>query len=127
MVGIRSLGNWFWSTVVVEDGRNAKVAAYNTATEEFGQYNAPDKAFFMVDHTITSRNILVLDDGAAKALGLAPGDLTKLKSVPGCYTDTIMISRAARGAGFEIVLAPSAVDPTGANVAHILNPIVLGR
>jgi len=120
-------GELVWSTVVAEEGKDARIAAYNTAIEEFGQYNNPEKAFFLVDRSISSKNVLVLDQEATRMLGLNPADLTKLNAVLGCYTDTLMISRAARGAGFEIIIAPSAIDPSGARVAHILNRHVLGQ
>jgi hypothetical protein len=44
----------------------------------------------------------------------------------GAYTDTLLISRAVRQAGFDGIMASSVADPKGAEVLHIFNPKIIG-
>jgi hypothetical protein len=103
----------------------SRAAAFQTVIEEYGQYYKADDPFWLVKKSVSSDRILKLDDQLLAQLGITRSDIVKINTVPGAYTDTLLISRAARKAGIDAILAPSAADPGGTQVLHIFDPKII--
>lgn len=107
-----------WSTVVV-DAQRGKPSAWQTAIAEYGEGRATED-FWIVEKTVSPNKVLVLDEPSLGKLNLSVGDITK-RGTPDAYLDTHALARIARERGFEAIEAPSAAEPGGNWILHILS------